>query len=125
MGLARALRRRFRREEDPIASRLAILVSSAEEIAQELFNVAVLSGQPMPTRQHVDAASKQLAEEMMRPVIEVWVSKGESRGEFEAFGSLLESRLQLAFQAKWAALGQRQLTQAFAGCREGTLMVDI
>ena len=114
MGLSRALRRRFRRKDNPVAAPLAQMVQGVEEMAEALFHMALLSGQGMPTRDHVEATSKLLAESAMAPAAKASLKKGITPIEIEAYGSILKARVQLAFQERWAVLERQHAMLADA-----------
>ena len=118
MSLARALRRHLRRDKEPIGRGLSDMVTHIQDVAQELFHLAILSGQAMPNRDQVEATAKLLAEEALKPAVLASLQKGKPAGEVDAYRSLLGSHVQVAFQARWAELELRRAEHVLHGCSD-------
>ena len=114
MGLARSLRRMVRRSEPQIAPSLSVLTEQAAELADNLFDEMILSGDEMPSRSSVESDVKTIFMRTLDRAIQSAVESGTAPAEVKACIDMLTSHVQITFQERWVVLERRHAMLASA-----------
>jgi hypothetical protein len=107
----------FKRRESPrqVEEKLSALVDLAENAAEQIYLFAVDSGQPLPDRERVEIAARNVVRDFLAPQVAQAVGRGTDPVEANAYADLVAAQAQLAFQTRWYELVERRGGEPSAG----------